>query len=156
MQLQYERQLHKREMETAAARQEAAEKRNAKLRCVAATHKRNCIKWEAIAFKKSYHALSQPVFSASNTSSVTTSSLTDNNASASSIAMQPTTSKTTVNLVAKDLHISSDDESVTLSSASTKLQNAQSKLEAIVKSSRLPEIFLVMLRFSVNWLPLQR
>ena len=120
MQLQHEKQLHQREKETMAVRHDAHQQRISKLRSAAEMHQRHCKKWERKILGHTYHARSQPVFS----------------------PLQSSTSKVTLELVAQDLYLSSDEVSDTQTSAIKRLRQAESDFASVVESTRLPANFL--------------
>ena len=78
MELDYERQLNKHEMEPTAARHEADQQRIEKLRLVADKHKRYCRAWETKHFGQPYNTNRQPIFPPLNisTSSIVNSDVT--------------------------------------------------------------------------------
>ena len=142
MQLEYERELHKREMEASAARHEADQQRIARLRLIADRHKRHAMQWETQFLGQAYHERQQPIFAPSTQSSVSTSTLSNFDVTASTSAVfQSTTSKATLNLLAEDLLMSSDEESAAQISTSS-LQQSQSDFEAAVLNSPLPASIL--------------
>ena len=120
MQLQHERQLHQRDKKTMAARHDADQQRISNLRSVALIHQRHCRKWEKKILGHTYPARNQPIFSLS----------------------QSLTPKSTLNLVGRDLHMSSDEDSVLQNSPIKKLHQAQLDYASAVSSSRLPTNYL--------------